>query len=464
MRPRVVITGMGIRSPIGNCLDEFARNLSEGITGIRESTEVFPGQTVCAGLVRDYDPLEHFSPGEVSRLDRTAQFAILAARQALADAGLRIGDMDGPARREVGLALGTSHGGRSQLDRFIDEGSNEDEEGMARRLLVLAPHYQQTAAVAHALGLRGPVVTLSNACSSSGGALGHAFELLVAGKVKVMVAGGADGFAKLTYAGFGALGAMADGPTGPFSSKIGLSLGDGAAFVVLETLEHAEARGARIHADLLGYGLSWDAYHITAPEPSGEGIFRAIAMAARTAGVALQEVNYVNAHGTGTRSNDVAECLALKRFFQDREAVPPVSATKSFTGHTLGASAAMGLITSVVAMERGIIPPTLNFAAPARGATSTSYPIILAPARSGASCPSRRPSAGRTPCSSAGGPARGAPRPVGGPIGWSSPAWDSSRRSVTASRASPRGCGRGGAGSGRSSGSMCRGAAAAARA
>jgi 3-oxoacyl-[acyl-carrier-protein] synthase II len=381
MGSRVVITGMGIQAPIGRTIDEFARSLAAGVSGILESSEVFPGQTIWGGLVRAFERRDSSSTDEVEGLDRTAQLAIVAARQALADAGLRLGEPGSPALGDVGLALGTSHGGRSQLDRFVDEGNDEADADTARRLLVLAPHFQQTAAVARTFDLGGPVVTLSNACSSSGGAMAQAFELLQAGKAEVMIAGGADGFSKLTYSGFGALGAMAAGPCGPFSTKIGLSLGDGAAFVVLETLEHAQGRGARIHAELLGYGLSWDAYHITAPEPTGEGILRAINMAARTAGVGLEEIDYVNAHGTGTRSNDVAECLALKRFFQNREAISPVSATKSFTGHTLGASAAMGLITSILAMQHQILPPTLNFAAPRAGCDLDFVPNEARPGR-----------------------------------------------------------------------------------
>ncbi len=167
---------------------------------------------------------------------------------------------------------------------------------------------------------------------------------------------------------FRVLGAMADGPCAPFSDPIGLSLGDGAGFVILESAERAAARGAKMHAELYGYGLSWDAYHITAPEPAGEGMNRAISMALQASGVQPDSVHYINVHGTGTRSNDAAETVGLKRFFDganatvgaDASRVPPISATKSFTGHMLGASSVLGVITSIVGMQNDWLPPTAN--------------------------------------------------------------------------------------------------------
>lgn len=351
---RIVISGMGIYSPCGKSIVDFASTLRDGKTGIREHKGIFDGRSVWAGIVDDHDLGPEAEALGVD-VDRTAQMGYLAAMEALENAAVESREHSD----NVALTLGTSHGGRSQLDQFVMGGSDENDEESPDRLMQTAAHYQQTAAVASLLGIHGPTATLSNACSSSGAAVAYAVELLRSGKCKYAVAGGADGFSRLTYSGFAALGAMADGKCAPFSNPVGLSLGDGAAFVVLESFEQAQARGATVLAELWGYGLSWDAYHITAPEPSGEGMNRAIRMAVEQAGISRENVDYVNVHGTGTRSNDLAETVGLERFFEGKP--PPVSATKSQTGHMLGASSVVGLIASVLGMNESWLPPTSNF-------------------------------------------------------------------------------------------------------
>ncbi len=357
---RIVVTGMGVWCPIGKNIAEMTDALRDGKTGIKRYDTIIPGTTVWAALVEDYDPNQYFSAEDQDKFDRTAQMGYLAALQAMQDAGVAVPE---DAAR-CGLVLGTSHGGRSQLDKFIDAGSNIEDDQMPRRLLETSAHYHQTAAVASKLGIHGPAITLSNACSSSGAAIAYAIELLRSGRCDWVLAGGADGFSKLTFAGFASLGAVSDGPCAPFSDPIGLSLGDGAGFIVLESAERADRRGARAHAELYGYGLSWDAFHITQPEPAGEGMNRAIAMALSEANVPREKIDYVNVHGTGTRANDAAETVGLKRYFgngQDATGVPPISATKSFTGHMLGASSVLGVITSIVGMQNDWLPPTANF-------------------------------------------------------------------------------------------------------
>ncbi len=352
---RVVITGMGICSPCGGSIAEFAEVLRNGKTGIRKHSGLLQDKDVWAGLVEDFQPESHFSEIELEEFDRTAQMGYLAAKQAVDDAAFSL--QVHSAR--TALTLGTSHGGRSQFDRFVMDGSDADSADAPNRLLKTAAHYQQTAAVSCKLGVHGPTATLSNACSSSGAAIAYAIELLRSGKCDFAIAGGADGFSRLTYSGFSALGAVSDGPCAPFSEPVGLSLGDGAAFVVLETLEQAEERSAKIYAEIWGYGLSWDAYHITAPEPSGEGMNRAIHMAAQNAGIKRETIDYVNVHGTGTRSNDLAETVGLLRYFEGSP--PPVSATKSQTGHMLGASSTVGVISCIIGMSQNWLPPTSNF-------------------------------------------------------------------------------------------------------
>src|SRR5919198_118811 len=377
-RRRVVVTGMGIWSAIGTDLESFTDNLIRARSGIHRYTGVFDDGPIWSGLIEGYYPLEHFFPDEAKLLDRTAQFAILAARQALCDAGLGAALTVAPER--LALILGSSHGGRSRLDTFVERGSDTTVPEHARWILLQAPHHQQTSAVAVYFGVRGPVVTISSACSSSGVAISYGFELLQANKADVVLVGGADAFSKLTQAGFAALGAVAqDAACGPFSGTIGISLGEGAGFLVLETLEHAGERGARAHAELLGYGLSWDAHHLTEPQPAGEGILRALTAAVPQAGGKPPEIDYINAHGTGTRANDTAESGALATFFRPG-GTAPISASKSFTGHTLGASSVVGFIASTVCMNRHTIPPTVNFIGPRAGCELDYVPNQARPA------------------------------------------------------------------------------------
>lgn len=361
MRERICITGIGVCSAIGNDGESFARQLKAGITGIARHTCVATNEPIWAGLV---SKVGWEGEGPATALDRAAQLAMFAASQAWHDA---FGEADWPAGDRVALVLGTSHGGRSQLDQCVELPEVRNDARGAQKILVVSPHHQQTDAVAHHLGIHGPVATISNACSSSGTALAYAYELLSARKVDHVVAGGMDGFSKVTYVGFRSLGAVAQAPCGPFSSTIGITLGEGAAVLILERMETAQQRGARIYAELLGYGSSWDGYHVTEPDPTGEGILRSAHLALRMAGVEPSAISYVNVHGTGTRANDAAESIALKRIFQGCDAIPPASSTKSFTGHTLGASAAMGLIASITAMRDSVLPPTVSFPGPRNG-------------------------------------------------------------------------------------------------
>lgn len=357
---------MGLCTPVGSTLGEFRDNLRQGKTGIKSHEGIFSNRAAWAALVENFHPEEHFSDEERNRYDRTAQMGILAAKQALEDAGLhhqlqQYGNI--LARPNNALIFGTSHGGRSQLDRFVEGGSDLEKEGTAHRILETAAHYHQAAAIATYLKIHGQCITLSNACSSSGAAIAYSIELLRSGKTEWVLAGGADGFSKLTYAGFESLGAMADGPCAPFSDPIGMSLGDGSGFLILETLEHAVARKAHIYAELYGWGSSWDAYHITAPEPSGEGMNQAIDMAIHDAGIDKNQIDYINIHGTGTRANDASEAVGLTRYFANdgQGKVPPLSASKSLTGHMLGASSALGVIASIIGMNESWLPPTANF-------------------------------------------------------------------------------------------------------
>ena len=352
---RVVVTGMGIISPIGNTPEEVSRSILGGVSAVRQCAETIRGKPVFAGKI-DFD-----LPDDPA-IDRTGQLAIEAARRALADAfGGGSAAVD---RLRIGLALGTSHGGRSQLDRLAEDDGDPFAARAASRFAAVGTHHAQTAAVVSALGLGGPTVTLSNACGSSGSALEVGFDWVRSGRCAAAIVGGADGYAHLTQAGFAA-GADQSRPERAFSLPVGISLGEAAGFVVLETLADALARGATVLAEIFACASTWDAYHLTEPEPSGDGLGRALERAAGPRGWDAGRIGFVHAHGTGTRMNDAAECRALTRFFG--AAVPPVCSSKSMTGHVLGASAVVGLVVGIVAMNQGVIPPTVNFNEPRPG-------------------------------------------------------------------------------------------------
>ena len=359
----IVVTGVGALSAASGNANEFAEHALSGKSEIALHDDVYPGQSVWAGKAVG-SALDLRLPFAQSPLpvDRTAHLAAVAVEDAIADAGLDLSRLD-PER--IGLFLGTSHGGRSQLDQFVANGA-EINQNNAHSVLGVGAHAYQTAWLAHWYGVMGPVMTFSTACSSGGLAIVAAMETLLAGDIDLAIAGGADAFSKLTHAGFRALGAAADGPCVPFSERVGMTLGEGAGILVLERKQDGQRRRARLRTELLGYGCSWDAHHLTAPEPNGNGMQRSMAMAVAAA-PSLQpvDIDYINAHATGTKANDIAETLAIKNLFGERP--PPVSATKSITGHTLGASPVLGLVATIAASEQGRLPPTANFSHPRSG-------------------------------------------------------------------------------------------------
>ena len=330
----VVITGIGVFCPIGRTPEQLLDNIRNCRGGIGEiiAFDTSSLKTKHAAEIRDYDGLQYFSPHEVEVLDKTAQFAILAARSALEASGL---DLDVLGRDRIGIVMGVCAGGQGDSNQGfrVDAPSGDRPEGAT---MLSTAHYVQTDAVVWKLGLEGPEATISTACASSATAMSYAYELLQAGKADVILfAGGADAFSLNTYAGFYALGAMPVGPCSPFSEGIGVTFGEGAGFVVLESLDRALARSARIHGELLAYGATGDAHHITSPHPSGEGLKRALEMAMARSGLSIDAIDYVNAHGTGTRDNDTSETMAIRELFKGRPPCPPVSSTKSCSSDTL---------------------------------------------------------------------------------------------------------------------------------
>ncbi|WP_256107440.1 beta-ketoacyl-[acyl-carrier-protein] synthase family protein [Streptomyces sp. ODS05-4] len=344
--PRIAVTGLGLITGAGDDVEQGWASVTAGISGIR-ANDLFDTaelQTDRAGLVTAAQP-----PG----VDRCYWLAGTAVREALRHSGL---DLDAADRDRGAVVVGSSLGAMPTLEGLhadlVHRGVLDAPAAAACQLPCVADH------IAAAFDLRGPRVVLSNACAASAVALGYAAELLWREDADFVVCGGVDPLATLSAYGFSALGALDPRPCSPMSASTGLTLGEGAGFLILESVRHAERRGARVLAELDGYGLSGDGHHQTAPDPSGRGALAAMAEALRTAGFGPGDVDYLNLHGTGTPANDAAEPRALRMLFGER--VPPASSTKSLTGHTLGAAGAVEAVASVLAVDRGKLPPTVN--------------------------------------------------------------------------------------------------------
>ncbi len=345
---RVVITGLGVTAANALSSGELAQALVERRSGIRQ-TDQFGGE----GRTRSAGEVD--LPGDSDEgVDRVSQLALHAAEQALRDSGL---ESQTGWREEMGVMLGTSRGPALSLERFLRAGGDE-----ARRTLFGELAFSSIARnVAARFGLGGVQSTVTMACVSSSLAIGRALDEIRQGRASVMLAGGADALTHLSFSGFSVLRAMSPTMCRPFDHRRnGMVLGEGAGVVVLEELHHALRRGARIHAELCGWGTAGDAHHPTSPHPEGRGLRQAMTLALRHSGLTTDEVDFVNLHGTGTPANDPAECQALRCVFGARTTALPVNSLKPYFGHTLGAAGALELIGSVLGMERDFIPPTLN--------------------------------------------------------------------------------------------------------
>ncbi|SHN27662.1 beta-ketoacyl-[acyl-carrier-protein] synthase family protein [Cryptosporangium aurantiacum] len=334
-RVPVVVTGVGVLSPLGRNAEEFWSNL---VAGRRAVVRAESGEL--AGAFAGVVPDEWLPVGDD---ERNTALAVVAAREALDHAGL---DSAALGAAEVGLVLGKCQG--------TPDASRAS----------YAPFHETCDEIAERFALTGPRVVISTACAAGANAVGTGRDLLWDGSAEIVLAGGVDILLAETLAGFASLQAVAPGPTAPYSESTGLSLGEGAAFLVLETRARAEARGARILADVAGYGLSADAYHATSPDPSGRGAISAVRRGLADAGLTVDDVSYVNGHGTGTPANDTMEKKAMATLFGDRVSRVPISGTKSAIGHSLGASGAIEAVACVLAVHTGTVPPTVGFREP----------------------------------------------------------------------------------------------------
>lgn len=368
LKHRAVITGMGVISPVGNQLEEFWSNLMEGKSGIgrleRFDTADLP--TKVAAEVKDFEPTDWISKKESRHMDRFAQFALAAAKMAVQDAKL---DLENEDKERIGTVIGCGIGG---VTSFEDQKEVLMSKGSSRVSPFFVPMLIGNMAAGHIsieFGLQGSSMTIVTACASATNAIGEALRLIQRGEADVVLCGGTEApITKLAFAGFCSMKAMStekeafEQACRPFDKRrSGFVMGEGAGVLVLESLEHAEARGAHIYAELAGYGSTSDAYHITTPVPGGAGAIRAMGLALKDAEVSTKEVDYINAHGTGTGPNDATETAAIKSLFGDYASKLAISSTKSMTGHLMGAAGAIEAVICAMAIERGAFPPTTNY-------------------------------------------------------------------------------------------------------
>jgi nodulation protein E len=363
MTHRIVVTGLGAVSGLGVTVADFWLSLTSGRSAIGPLTDIGKGTKIAVGaVVPNFNPEQHFTSEQLPLLDRFSQFAVIAARAALTDAGLVVGS---DAVNRAAAIIGTGCGGK-QTDEETYVRLYKEQKDRAHPLTI--PKGMPSAAasmVSMHLGIAGPVFSVTSACASGAHAAVQGRMMIQAGLADVVLVGGAD--APFTYGllkAWEALRVVSNDTCRPFcKDRSGMVLGEGAGMLVLEAEEHAVRRGARIYAELAGCGMSSDASHIT--RPGVEGIARAIRGALDSAGVDVDAVDYVNAHGTATQANDPAETAALHRVFGHHAKSVPVSSTKSMHGHALGASSALELVATVLAVHANVIPPTANFTEPA---------------------------------------------------------------------------------------------------
>ncbi len=368
---RVVVTGMGAVSPVGNDVPSMWASLMAGRSGagLISSLDVSQLKTKIGAEVKDFDPTLYMDRKDARRSDRYTHFALAATAQAVADAGL---DMNREDPRRVGVIVGSGIGGVGTLFEQYDVLRSRGPRRVSPFTVPSMLANSASGQVAISLGARGPNLVPVLACATGNAAIGEGFALIRRGVTDVMVAGSSEAaFCDLAMAGFeimGALSAHNDDPAGasrPFDAgRDGFVMGEGAGMVVLESLAHARARGARIYGEILGYGLTADAYHPTAPREDGLAASEAMQMALCEAGLQSEAVDYINAHGTSTPLGDVGETRAIKRIFGEHAYKLAVSSTKSMMGHLLGAAGAVEAIVCLLAMQEGVIPPTINYETP----------------------------------------------------------------------------------------------------
>jgi len=368
---RVVVTGLGVVAPVGNTLEAYWDALLAGKNGIGKITQFDPtahGSQI-AGEVKGFDPHEYLERKQAKRMDRFAQFALAASLQALSDAKLEINDLNAD---QVGVMIGTGIGGIKVLEDqqavYLNRGPSRCSPFMVPMMIA----NMAAGLTAIHVGAKGPNSCPVTACAAGSNAVGDAFRIIQRGDAQAMICGGTEAaITPLTVAGFAAAKALSnlnDDPQHacrPFDKdRNGFVIGEGSGILILESLEHAEARGAKIYGEIVGYGMTCDAYHMTSPTPEGTGAANAIALALKDGNLKPEDVSYVNAHGTSTAANDVTETKALKKALGEAAYQVAISSTKSMTGHLLGGSGGIEAVATVMAIANDKIPPTINLENP----------------------------------------------------------------------------------------------------
>ncbi len=367
-RRRVVITGLGLITPIGNNPEKFWQNLIRGQSGIgkidRFDVSTFPTQI--AAQVKDFDPADYIPKKDARRMDKFVQYACAAAKSAWEDSGLSISAANAS---RMGVWIGSGVGGLETLENQCFNYVNKGAAGISPFLIPMMIPNMAAGQVAIMLGAMGPNGCTVTACASGTNSIGDALEIIRHGKADVMIAGGAESsISTIGIGGFCAMKALStrndelEKACQPFdANRAGFVMGEGSGIVVLEELEHALARKANIYAELVGYGYSGDAYHMVQPDEEGQGAGLAFKMALRDADIKPEVIDYINAHGTGTKLNDKVETTVIKQVFGEYSKQIPISSIKAATGHMLGAAGAVELIAALLAIKYNLIPPTLNY-------------------------------------------------------------------------------------------------------
>lgn len=364
---RVVVTGLGAVTPLGLDVQSTWENAVKGVSGISELTRVnkddYPAKV--AAEINDFNPENFMDKKEARKMDRFTQYALAASMMAVKDANLEITDQNA---ERIGVWIGSGIGGMETFEQQFETFLNKGARRVSPFFVPMMIPDMATGQVSIALGAKGVNSCTVTACATGTNSIGDAFKAIERGDADVMITGGTEApLTKMSFAGFSAAKALSTNPdpktaSRPFDkNRDGFVMGEGAGILILEELEHALARGAHIYAEIVGYGSTGDAYHITAPAPGGEGGARAMKMAIEDAGLKVEDVDYINAHGTSTEYNDKFETLAIKEVFGDHAYNLTVSSTKSMTGHLLGAAGGVEAIFTVMAIKDDIIPPTINY-------------------------------------------------------------------------------------------------------
>lgn len=359
---RVVITGLGLVTPIGIGKEAFWNAAVKGTNGVRtiKSIDTSEHKTKTGGEVPDFKPEKYLSPEKIATMGRSSQFAIAAAQEAVTDAEL---DFSEENLFRIGVSIGTTMGEPQILDEGINRKYKESStEAIPVDLPRQYPCNVIPANIAREFGIKGPTIIIPTACAAGNYAIGYALDQIKLGKIDVAISGGSDPFSSIAFTGFNRLLATTPDVCRPFdANRNGMAVSEGAGILVLESLDHAEARGATIYAELLGYGLGCDAFKMTIPDPEGSGGILALKRAIKNAGISPEAVDYICAHGTGTGENDKSETIIAKEVLGERAYKVPMTSLKSMLGHTMGAASAIEAIACVLMLKHNTVLPTINY-------------------------------------------------------------------------------------------------------